>query len=240
MTIQDEVRTAGPDTGRRARSGRSSTESSRRAYERRQRRLQKSGETRLGSPGRPVAAALDRAPFVIAVIVLLTAGVAGVLYLNTLTDEAGMKAAQARTDSASLRLDIEALQREVAGLDSTPRIAQVAAQLGLTIAGDSAMLEIDGAGRGTVVGTPSAVPTPTPAAAAPTTDPAAAAAAATPANTPAEAPAPAAQPAPEAAAPTSAAPAAAPEAAAPEAAAPAAPAPVTAAPSAVTATGTVG
>lgn len=236
MTIQDEVRTAGPDTGRRARSGRSSTESSRRAYERRQRRLQKSGETRLGSPGRPVAAALDRAPFVIAVIVLLTAGVAGVLYLNTLTDEAGMKAAQARTDSASLRLDIEALQREVAGLDSTPRIAQVAAQLGLTIAGDSAMLEIDGAGRGTVVGTPSAVPTPTPAAAAPTTDPAAAAAAATPA----QAAAPAAQPAPEAAAPTSAAPAAAPEAAAPEAAAPAAPAPVTAAPSAVTATGTVG
>lgn len=236
MTIQDEVRTAGPDTGRRARSGRSSTESSRRAYERRQRRLQKSGETRLGSPGRPVAAALDRAPFVIAVIVLLTAGVAGVLYLNTLTDEAGMKAAQARTDSASLRLDIEALQREVAGLDSTPRIAQVAAQLGLTIAGDSAMLEIDGAGHGTVVGTPSAVPTPTPAAAAPTTDPAAAAAAATPA----QAPAPAAQPAPEAAAPTSAAPAAAPEAAAPEAAAPAAPAPVTAAPSAVTATGTVG
>ncbi|TKV56093.1 hypothetical protein FDO65_21145 [Nakamurella flava] len=234
MTIQDEVRTAGPDTGRRARSGRSSTESSRRAYERRQRRLQKSGETRLGSPGRPVAAALDRAPFVIAVIVLLTAGVAGVLYLNTLTDEAGMKAAKARTDSASLRLDIEALQREVAGLDSTPRIAQVAAQLGLTIAGDSAMLEIDGAGHGTVVGTPSAVPTPAPAAAAPTTDPAAAGAAATPATTPA--PAPAAEAAPTTAAPTTAAP----EAAAPEAAAPAAPAPVTAAPSAVTATGTVG
>jgi hypothetical protein len=155
------------------------TASSRRAYERRQRRHQKITAARLVGPGKPIATALDRAPFVVVLIGLLAGGIAGVLYLNTVTDEAGMRTSVAKSNATDLRLTIEALQRDVALLDATPKIADEAAALGMVPAGDSAMLIVDGAGTGSVIGTPSVVPGPVPPAApAAPVDPAAQAAAA--------------------------------------------------------------
>lgn len=152
----------------------STTDSSRRAYAKRQRRLQKATAAKLITPGKPVDSALNRAPFVIILIAVLGAGLAAVLGLNTLTGEAGMRTSKARSASSDLRLTIEAMRRDVALLDSTERIAGAAAQLGLVPAGDAAMLQIDGSGMGTVVGTPTAVPAPPPPSAPATSEPAAA------------------------------------------------------------------
>ena len=159
--------------GGTATSGRSaaSTASSRRAYERRQRRTSKIDASRLVGAGRPVSSALNRAPFVVMLIALLAGGIAGVLYLTTMTDEAGMRTSAARSATTDLRLQIEALQRDVALLDATPRIADEAAKLGMVPAGDSAMLMINGSGAGSLIGEPSAVPgppPPAPSASAPT------------------------------------------------------------------------
>ncbi len=212
--------------GGTATSGRSaaSTASSRRAYERRQRRTSKIDASRLVGAGKPVRSALNRAPFVVVLIALLAGGIAGVLFLTTVTDEAGMRTSTARSATTDLRLQIESLQRDVALLDATPRIADEAAKLGMVPAGDSAMLMINGSGAGSVIGEPSAVPGPPPP------EPAAAPSAAAPGAAPAAAAAPAPAAAPSAAAPSAAAPsAAAPSAAAPSAAAPSAAAPSAAA-----------
>ncbi|MGS0686953.1 hypothetical protein ACVBEQ_17735 [Nakamurella sp. GG22] len=224
-----EQKTAGSGdrtaSGGKAATGRSAatTASSRRAYERRQRRTSKITASRLVTPGKPVTSALNRAPFVVMLIALLGAGIAGVLYLNTMTDEAGMRTSTAKTATSDLRLEIEALQRDVALLDATPRIADAAAKLGMVPAGDSAMLMVNEAGAGSVVGEPSQVPgpppPPSPAPAAAPTAAASNAAQATPAPTDATPNAAA----PNAAAPTTAAPTnAAPTTAAPTSGAPAA------------------
>ena len=76
--------------------------------------------TRLVTPGKPVASALNRAPFVVVLIAILGGGIAAVLWLNTMTDEAGMRTSTARSSSTDLRLTIEALQRDVANLDCHP------------------------------------------------------------------------------------------------------------------------
>ena len=145
--------------------------SARRAYARRQRRTAKMSGSRLLTPGRPVASAMNRAPFVVMLIAILGGGIAAVLWLNTLTDEAGMRTSTSRMSAIDLRLVIEAMQRDVAILDATPRIAKAAAKLGMVPAGDAAMLIVDKSGAGSVLGTPSAVPGPP----APTTAPTAAA-----------------------------------------------------------------
>ena len=66
-----------------------------------------------------MSTALNRAPFVVVLIALLAGGIAGVLYLNTITDEAGMRTSAAKSKATDLRLTIEALQRDVALLDAT-------------------------------------------------------------------------------------------------------------------------
>lgn len=178
-----------------------STASSRRAYERRIRRRQKMSDDRLVRPGRVVSTtALNRAPFVVGLIALLGLGVTAVLWLNTLTDEAGMRTSTAKSKTTDLRLTIEQLRHDVAMLDATPRIADQAKALGMVQAGDSAMLVVDGSGNGTVVGEPTYVPAPAPAATpSAQTSPAPAAAPADAAPTPSPAPAeqPAAPPAAE-------------------------------------------
>ena len=95
-----------------------------------------------------MATALNRAPFVVVLIALLAGGIAGVLWLNTLTDEAGMRTSTAKSNATDLRLTIESLQQDVAMLDATPKIADEAAKLGMVPAGDSAMLMVDGSGQG--------------------------------------------------------------------------------------------
>src|SRR6478609_3779081 len=200
-----------------------STASSRRAYERRIRRRQKMSDDRLVRPGRKVSTtAFNRAPFVVGLIALLGLGVTAVLWLNTLTDEAGMRTSTAKGKTTDLRLTIEQLRHDVAMLDATPRIADQAKALGMVQAGDSAMLIVDGSGQGTVVGEPSYVPAPAPAPVA-TTPPASTPPASTPpASTPPASTPPASTPP---AADQVAAPAGQPAAPAPAAPTPAGPTP---------------
>lgn len=152
-------------TGRAARS--TSHEASRplspaaeRALARRRRR-QGSAPDGLLATGRPVAATLARVPFVIALIAVLAGGVGGVLYLNTKIDESGMRTEQAKSTAADLRLQIEALDRTIAGLNATPHLADEARALGLVPAGDTAMIVItekNGKLRSKIVGDPTPVP----------------------------------------------------------------------------------
>lgn len=134
------------------------TAGAQRAYRRRQRRHQRMTTAALVAPGRPVGSALTRIPFIVVVIAVLGAGVAGVLWFNTKSDESGIETVRAQDAIAHMHLTIESLNRDIADLDATPRIAAEARQLGLVPAGDAAILIIDGNGNGSVVGTPAPVP----------------------------------------------------------------------------------
>ncbi len=106
-------------------------------------------------------------PFVAVLVALLGAGLAGVLWLNTLSDEAGIRINQARTQSASLQLKIDALESDIAGKSAAPALAAAARGIGLVPGGDAAILVVpaDG-GPPTVVGEPKPVPDPVAEAAA--------------------------------------------------------------------------
>jgi hypothetical protein len=136
-------------------SERPTSASAQRALRRRRRRQARMASERLGGAGRPVRSALIRVPFAVALIAVLGGGVGGVLYLNTKTDESGLRTVQAREDSAQLRLEIEALGRSIAALNATPRIAAEARELGLVPAGDAAILVVGRDGKSTLIGTPS-------------------------------------------------------------------------------------
>lgn len=141
-------------------SGRAPNRSAERAYRRREKRELRLTQDRLSRTGRPVRSALARVPFVIALIVVLGGGISGVLYLNTKSDESGLHAEQVQQAIADQKLQIEALNRSIADLDATPRIAQQAQALGMVPAGDAAILQVPASGAPTLIGTPSAVPTP--------------------------------------------------------------------------------
>ncbi|MBM9469244.1 hypothetical protein [Nakamurella leprariae] len=162
---QEQPRTAPVTTTRRPRSVQ-------KAYDRRARRAALAGADPAAGTGvrsGRLPGAFSRAAFVLVLIVALAGGVGGVLWLNTLTEEAGLRTSRSNATVADLQLEIEALQRRASELGATPRIAQQAAELGLVPAGDAAVLMLQGAdGSGgstgaTVVGTPSVVPGPAPA-----------------------------------------------------------------------------
>jgi cell division protein FtsL len=123
-----------------------------RARARRDRRQLRATSSRMSDAGRPVRSALSRVPFVVALIVVLTVGVGGVLYLNTKTDESGMRTEQAKATVAQLRLTIEELTRTAADLSATPRLAAEAEALGLVPAGDAAIVTVDDKGAATLLG----------------------------------------------------------------------------------------
>lgn len=154
-TVRAPVVTRAPGTTAAAPAGVS--RSTQRALDRRRRRQARMTTARMTVAGRPVRSALLRVPFVVALILVLGGGVGGVLYLNTKTDESGIRTEQAQQTSSQLRLDIEALGRTIAQLNATPRIADEARHLGLVPAGDAAILVIDKAGKGRLIGTPSPV-----------------------------------------------------------------------------------
>jgi len=186
--------TESEQVGAPSRGKRGAGESARRAYDRRRRRLRQA-DPRLVGAGLPIRSALARVPAVVVSILLLGAGIAGVLAINTRTDEMGLQVNRVLSENADLELQLEALEQQVAEGDSTPRIAREARRLGMVPAADPAIITIDKTGGYTIIGTPTAQPgaataapgsaTPSPAAgapAAPATTPAA------PATTPAAAP----------------------------------------------------
>lgn len=155
-----------------------------RAYDRRRRREQRMADPRLTMAGLPIRERMAKIPFVIVVIALLAVGGVGVLYLNTRTDEVGIRTTDSQQRSVELRLQVESLQREIAGLDSISEIARKAQEMGLVQAVDPAVIVLT-KGSATVIGTPRPAPTPTPPSSAPATTPPANTAPATtpPANT---------------------------------------------------------
>jgi len=125
-----------------------------RAYDKRRRRIRRMADPRLTRVGHPIRETMARIPFVIVVLALLAIGGVGVLYLNTRTDEAGMRTTESQDRSDDLRLRIEQLKRDIAGLDATPEIARQAERMGLVPAGDPAIIRVPAKGPATVVGTP--------------------------------------------------------------------------------------
>ncbi len=158
-----------------------STRSAGRAYERKRRREGRVPNRRVTATGSPIAAALTRVPFVMLIIFLLAGAIVGVLWLNTMTDEAGLRASQSRRAQIELKIKIEAGQRNAAALNATPRIAEAARGLGLVQAGDAAVLKVNPDGSATVIGTPAPALTPGAGAPAPTQQASNAPAASTPA-----------------------------------------------------------
>ncbi len=135
-------------------STRPGSRAAQRALRRRDRRQARISTARVSGAGRPVRSALLRVPFVVALIIVLGGGVGGVLYLNTKTDESGIRTEQAQQAAAQLRLEIEALNRSIAAQNATPKIAAEARKLGLVPAGDAAILIVDKNGKSRLVGSP--------------------------------------------------------------------------------------
>ncbi len=106
-------------------------------------------------------------PFVAVLVALLGVGLAGVISLNTLTDETGIRTYQIRTTSVLAQQRIEELESDIAARGATSAIGAAARKMGLVPAGDAAILVVptDGAAP-TVIGTPVAVVDPVAVAAA--------------------------------------------------------------------------
>jgi len=135
-----------------------STKAADKAYERRMRRLSVARSQRLRTTGSPIAAALTRVPFVGLILLLLAGGIVGVLYLNTISDAAGLRASQSRLTQLDLNTKIEADNRDIASLKDPSKLAEGAKALGLVPPGDAAILKIGADGQVTVIGTPAPVP----------------------------------------------------------------------------------
>jgi hypothetical protein len=140
-----------------------STRSAAKAYDRRVRRQEQVRGSRLTRTGSPVTAALTRVPFVALVLLLLAGGVVGVLYLNTVSDAAGLRASQSRLAQMDLNTRIEAANMTIAAMKDPARLAAEAKALGLVLPADAAMIQIGPDGKVTVIGKPTVVPSPTPA-----------------------------------------------------------------------------
>lgn len=164
MTVQEEER-----AGRQA-TATASTKSSGKADDRRMRRLELLAGRRLTATGSPIAATLSRVPFVALIILLLAGGIVGVLWLNTMSDATGLRASKSRLAQMDLDTDIEAVRKDIAALKDPARLDAQARALGLVPPpGDAAMIVIDNAGNGTVIGTPTPVAGPPQTASAATT-----------------------------------------------------------------------
>jgi len=125
-----------------------------RAYDKRRKRVQRMADPRLTRVGVPIRETMAKIPFVIVIIALLAVGGVGVLYLNTRTDEAGIRTNQAKDSADDLRLRVESLQRDIAGLDSITEIARKAKEMGLVQPGDPAIIVVPSKGPAKVIGTP--------------------------------------------------------------------------------------
>jgi hypothetical protein len=93
-----------------------------------------------------------RAPFVLLIMGLFAAGLVLTLWLSTAAAADSYTLQQARTDARTLTEQSERLHREVAAMESTPALAQRAADLGMVPVQDPARLVVAPDGGVTVVG----------------------------------------------------------------------------------------
>lgn len=142
--------TVGRTPARRRGAGAARTRSAAvaRAYAR---RAQRSGALHGG--GSSVATA-GRAPFVVLVMVLLSAALVATLWLSTAAAADSYRLQNARESARDLTERSEQLGREVATLETAPELARRAIELGMVPAGDPARLVVAPDGTVVVVGEP--------------------------------------------------------------------------------------
>jgi hypothetical protein len=110
------------------------------------------GKTEAGlrvAPPAPVT--VPRAPFVALVLVVVVAGVLGILVLNTKINENAFRLSHLQDQQTSLNQQEQQLDQQLAALDSPGSLAAAARRLGLVPAGTPAFIQMP---DGTVVGVP--------------------------------------------------------------------------------------
>lgn len=99
----------------------------------------------------PAPVALPRAPFLILVLVLVVAGVLGVLVLNTKINESSFRLDDLKAQQGALDLQEQQLERDLAEAQSPGNLRAAANRLGLVPAGAPAFITLP---DGRVVGVP--------------------------------------------------------------------------------------
>ncbi|GAA3840419.1 hypothetical protein GCM10022243_03480 [Saccharothrix violaceirubra] len=143
---------------RKAAAERSRTRSAaaERAYAR---RAQRSGP-RKNTASAPQSGVTPRAPFVVMVMVVLSVGIAAIMWLSTQATADSYRLQDARAEETRLARQVEQLRQEVAMAESPLKLAEAAQALGLVPAGDPARLRRLPDGTVEVYGKPSAAPEP--------------------------------------------------------------------------------
>lgn len=98
-----------------------------RAYARRAQRAQ----NLRGGAAAPQPKHVSKAPFVVLVMLVLGAGIAGIMYFSTQAAADTYRLQEARSEAEKLTLQMEQLRREVALLESPTDLARRAAEMGL-------------------------------------------------------------------------------------------------------------
>jgi hypothetical protein len=99
----------------------------------------------------PAPVTVPRAPFVAMVLVVVVAGVLGILVLNTKINENAFRLSNLQRQQDSLNIQEQQLDQHLADLESPNSLAAAARRLGLVAAGTPAHLELP---NGTTIGVP--------------------------------------------------------------------------------------
>lgn len=119
------------------------------------RRAQRASNLRGGSAS-PQQKAVSKAPFVVLVMLVLGAGVAGIMYFSTQAAADTYRLQEARAEAEKLTLQMEQLRREVALLESPTDLARRAGEMGLVEPSNPARLRQNPDGSIEEFGKPSA------------------------------------------------------------------------------------
>ncbi|RAS61650.1 hypothetical protein C8D87_10993 [Lentzea atacamensis] len=130
-----------------------------RAYARRAQRAQ----NLRGGAAAPQQKQVSKAPFVVLVMLVLGAGVAGIMYFSTQAAADTYRLQEAKAEAEKLTLRMEQLRREVALLESPTDLARRAAEMGLVEPSNPARLRQNPDGSIEEFGKPSAPTRSTPA-----------------------------------------------------------------------------
>jgi len=90
----------------------------------------------------PLPVAVPRAPFVIMLLVIVVAGVLGVLVINTKINENAFRLSDLQDQQTALDQQEQQLAQRLAGIESATSLAAAAKRLGLVPAGSSAFIEL--------------------------------------------------------------------------------------------------
>ena len=99
----------------------------------------------------PVPVTVPRAPFVALVLIVVVAGVLGILVLNTKINENAFKLAQLQSQRSDLDQQEQQLDQQLADLESPNSLAAAACRLGMVAASQPAYLKLP---NGQLVGLP--------------------------------------------------------------------------------------